>query len=324
VTVLDLVFGVALTLLVVRGWHRGLIREALDLAVLFAGVFLAFRLAGPAGAVVSGMAGTSPAVSRFVGGIVVFLAVGAGAAVAGRFLHQLTRLPGVGVMNRFGGATLAAVWGVLLATLLATVLTIVPLPGAAAAYLEESSVASALTDPDGAPQHVIGTVAGDRVVRAVLNLRRTFGDRRVVVDAEASIALPAADPGSLRHDAESSVAVFEMMNEARVAAGASPLARSSALAGVAAAHAEEMYAAGYFGHHSPQSGTVADRLAAAGIRFLVVGENLALAATPADVHDALLASPDHRETMLSPGFRRAGVAVVDGPLGLMTVQVFSG
>ena len=57
---------------------------------------------------------------------------------------------------------------------------------------------------------------------------------------------------------------------------------------------------------------------------MVAGENLALAATAADVHDGLMGSPGHRENLLRSEFGRVGVAVVSGPLGLMTVQVFTG
>src|SRR4030065_754020 len=104
-----------------------------------------------------------------------------------------------------------------------------------------------------------------------------------------------------------------------MAAGASPLAWSPALAVVAQEPAVEMYLEGYFSHHSPVTGTVADRLEAAGITYSVAGENLALAATPTDVHDGLMGSPGHREIILRAEFCRVGVAVVSGPLGLMTV-----
>ncbi|MBP1633163.1 MAG: rane protein, partial [Acidobacteria bacterium] len=67
-----------------------------------------------------------------------------------------------------------------------------------------------------------------------------------------------------------------------------------------------------------------DRLEAAGLTYSLAGENLALAATITQAHDGLMGSPGHRENILRPEFRRVGVAVVSGPLGLMTVQVFTG
>jgi uncharacterized protein YkwD len=69
---------------------------------------------------------------------------------------------------------------------------------------------------------------------------------------------------------------------------------------------------------------VGDRLAAAGAVYSLAGENLALAATPNQVHEGLMGSPGHRENILRPEFNRVGVAVVEGPLGLMAVEVFTG
>ena len=93
---------------------------------------------------------------------------------------------------------------------------------------------------------------------------------------------------------------------------------------VGAAHAVDMYVGGWFSHISPDTGSIADRLALAGITYRLAGENLALAATPGEVHRGLMESPGHRANILGVDFRRVGVAVIEGPLGLMVVQVFSG
>jgi uncharacterized protein YkwD len=85
-----------------------------------------------------------------------------------------------------------------------------------------------------------------------------------------------------------------------------------------------MYVTGYFSHISPTTGTIGDRVSSAGISYVIVGENLALAADAVQVHEGLMDSPSHRENILRPQFRRAGIGVIDGPTGLMVVQVFSG
>ena len=116
--------------------------------------------------------------------------------------------------------------------------------------------------------------------------------------------------------------MFDLLNRARVDAGVDPLAWSTALAEVAAGHGFEMYEEGYFSHVSPATGTVADRMAKVGILYRVVGENLALSPTAESVHDGLMASLGHRENMLDERFTRVGISAVEGPLGLMVVQVF--
>ena len=62
----------------------------------------------------------------------------------------------------------------------------------------------------------------------------------------------------------------------------------------------------------------------AGIRSTARGENIALAATPDGVHEAIAASDQHRAELLRVDYRRVGVGVVEGPYGLVAVEVFTG
>jgi uncharacterized membrane protein required for colicin V production len=321
---IDLLLVAAFGLLLVRGWFRGFVREAMDLAALVVGIVLAFRLAPSLGAVISSMAGVSTETGRVIGGSIVFFGVGIGAAFATAAIERKFRLPGLNLVNRAGGAALALTWGVFLATLITTVAVILPFPRAVADRLDESAITRVLTEPGGVPQEVFAHLAGDRIVEALINLREVFGERRVIIGPGEVLAIPPATAGEIHDDPAAARRIFDLLNQARVDAGLDPLAWSDALAGVGHGHAEEMYLDGYFAHESPQTGDVGDRLAAAGITFRVAGENLALAATAADVHDGLMASPGHRANILDVDYRRVGIAVVRGPLGLMTVQVFTG
>jgi uncharacterized protein YkwD len=250
--------------------------------------------------------------------------VGIGAAFATAAIERRFRMPGLNLVNRAGGAGLAATWGVFLATLVATVAVILPMPAAVANQLEDSVITQALTEPGGVPQEVFTHLAGDRIVETLINLRETFGTRRVIIEPGETLELPAASPDELADDPEAAREIFDLVNRARVDAGLEPLAWSDGLAAVARGHAAEMYLEGYFSHESPATGDVADRLAAAGISYSVAGENLALAATVDEVHTGLMDSPGHRANILGADYRRLGIAVVVGPLGLMTVQVFTG
>ena len=310
--------------LMVRGWYRGFVRESMDLVGLLLGTVLAFRFGPAVGVVIEAMAGTSSDTSRFAGGFVVFLAVGIGAAVATRAIERKARLPGLNLINRAGGAGLAMAWGVFLATIVLTLGVVLPTPAAVTDTLEGSAIARSLTDPNGAPQQAFNGLAGDRIVEALMNLRDVVGERRVIIEGAETIELPAADPGDLEAGPGDAVAIFEALNRSRLDAGLDPLAWSPALADVGKAHAEEMYLQGYFSHLSPFTGTVGDRLLDADITYRFAGENLALAASAEEVHDGLMESPGHRANIESPDFNRVGIGVVRGPLGLMTVQVFTG
>lgn len=321
---IDVVALLLLGLLLVRGWSRGFVREGMDLVGLVLGTVLAFRLAPAVGSVVAALSGTSDEAARLIGGTMVLVAVGIGAALLTRVIEGRFRLPGLNLVNRAGGAGLAAAWGLFLATLVLTVGVVLPMPAAIAEQLDSSAVTRTLTDPDGLAQEVFTGLAGDRIVAGVLRLRELVGSRSVVIGPGERVELAAAAPDDLEDDPAATRRIFDLLNEARVENGLAALAWSDALGAVAVGHATEMYLEGYFAHESPVTGDVGDRLVAAGVPFSVAGENLALAAMADEVHDGLMESPGHRANILGETFRSAGVAVIAGPLGLMTVQVFTG
>lgn len=62
---------------------------------------------------------------------------------------------------------------------------------------------------------------------------------------------------------------------------------------------------------------------AANIRFVVAGENLALAQNLLLAHDGLMNSPGHRANILREAFGRVGIGILDGGIyGLMVTQKF--
>ena len=63
---------------------------------------------------------------------------------------------------------------------------------------------------------------------------------------------------------------------------------------------------------------------AAGARFAIIGENLALAPTTELAHRGLMDSPGHRANILSPQYGRVGIGVAEGGLhGKMFAQEFA-
>jgi len=94
---------------------------------------------------------------------------------------------------------------------------------------------------------------------------------------------------------------------------------------VARQHSEEMLRMGYFAHDSPALGSPFDRMARAGIRYKLAGENLALAPSVERAHVGLMNSPEHRDNILRPEFRKIGIGAVNGGLaGQMFTQDFIG
>lgn len=321
---IDFILGLYFAVLAIRGWVRGFAREAMDLVGLILGIALAFRFSGLVGDWFSDWLGISAEFGRLAGGIAIFLIVGVGATIGAHYLQKVLALPGIALTNRLFGAGLAMAWALFVAMLLLSLLVVIPLPVSVDESIDESNVAAALTDPDSVPQRMFHAIAGDRVLEALLNLERLVGREKLIVDEDETLAIPAAEPNELRADEGVGEEIFDLVNRSRIEEGLDPLAWSGPLAMVGEGHANEMYLEGYFGHTSPLTGTVADRMEVEGIPFRAVGENLALAATPRTVHEGLMDSPGHRANILGIGFTRLGVGVVRGPHGLMVVQVFSG
>jgi uncharacterized membrane protein required for colicin V production len=321
---IDFLLGLYFAGLFVRGWLRGFAREAMDLAGLILGLALAFRFSGLVGDGLADWLGISPEMGRLVGGFAIFLVIGIGASIAARYLQRVFTLPGLALTNRLFGGGLALAWALFLAMLVLSLLVVIPLPSAVGDRIEESNVASAISDPDSLPQRLFHTVAGDRVLEALLNLDSLVGREKLILEEDETVALPPAVPGEIRSDEKAAKEIFDLVNRSRIEAGLDPLAWSTPLAVVGEGHAVDMYQGGYFSHQSPTSGSVTDRVTMAGIPYLVVGENLALAATARTVHDGLMESPGHRANLLGVNFTRLGIGVIRGPHGLMVVQVFSG
>jgi len=322
--VIDFILGLYLAGLFVRGWLRGFVKELLDLAGLIIGIAVAFRLSGPFGDFLSDRFGVTPEWARIGAGIALFLIVGMGMAVLAFYLGKVVRLPGLNLVNRIAGAGLAGAWGIVLVLVVVTLLQALPMPPVVDETLDGSKVVQVIAGEDSRIRSIFFSIAGDEVVQALVALEPLVGERRVVLEGDEKVEFEAASPDEIETRPGDAQTLFMLVNASRVEQGRSPLVWSEPLAAVARDHAREMYLEGYVSHVSPTTGTVGDRVEAAGIRLMLVGENLALASSTRAVHDGLMASEGHRANILHRDFDRVGIAAVHGPLGLMVVQVFGG
>lgn len=165
-------------------------------------------------------------------------------------------------------------------------------------------------------QLVATTAAGPRtLLRAVLNV-----DTPPPAHFAAQAAPGEAAAGDSTNPAD---ALERMVGELRRTLQRGGLTRRPALDRVAQAHAEAMRAKGELVHDLGQ-GSLTDRLAAAGVRTLVHGENVARAANIVRVHRVLWASPSHRANLIDGTYTDWGVGVAaDGNGQLWACEVFA-
>jgi len=121
--------------------------------------------------------------------------------------------------------------------------------------------------------------------------------------------------------------LLDRVNQERSRIHLAPLRPDPKLDAAAQAHAQDMLARSYFGHTSPEGKTVLERSKQAGYRPQYVGENLAEGQDSFDqVVSGWMASPVHREHILSPVFSDlgSGIAIGDNKRGheILWVQVF--
>lgn len=121
--------------------------------------------------------------------------------------------------------------------------------------------------------------------------------------------------------------IVELTNEKRGEAGSGELKIDPLLTQAALAKASDMFAQEYWAHVAPDGTEPWKFFIDAGYRYRFAGENLARDFTQADdVVSAWMASPTHKENLLSSRYQDMGVAVVDGELDgvetTLVVQLF--
>lgn len=121
---------------------------------------------------------------------------------------------------------------------------------------------------------------------------------------------PGASPSGLLTSQEQNL--LRAINGARAAHGAPPLRLDVRLQRAARSHSRAMIRTGNFSH-----GNWYQRLRRHGARGRTFGETIAWGVGGDGTADAIvrmwLASPPHRATLLTRGFRRVGVGVAVGP-----------
>lgn len=94
-----------------------------------------------------------------------------------------------------------------------------------------------------------------------------------------------------------------------------PLSLNDELSNAASSKADNMFAEDYWAHNSPDGKTPWVFIKGAGYNYTYAGENLARGFTSAqDVVNAWMASPEHRQNMLSTNYQNVGYAVETGKL----------
>jgi len=121
--------------------------------------------------------------------------------------------------------------------------------------------------------------------------------------------------------------IIELTNQERASRGLGTLKSNAYLTSAAYAKANNMFELQYWDHFGPNGESPWQFIKAAGYDYMYAGENLAKGFTTSEgVHQAWMASPTHRDNIISPHYEEIGVALVNGVLHgeniVLVVQMF--
>ncbi len=319
----DLIVVAVVVALVVRGWMRGALREALELAVLVVGTFIVFRLSPVLGSIIAGMANIPYEVARIGAGVILFFVLVIGGALVARLLSTVLKLvPGATLLNRLGGAAVGGGYAMLVVVLGTTLLSAAPMSEGLRATTDEaigdSAIGGRIVEPGGFVQQTVASVSGERVFSTVIALQESVGAR--LVAGTIPVPLPDVGDATLPPSQLAAQEVFDSLNRSRIEEGLDPLGWSADLAVVAVMRSGGVYRSGVLALDDD----LASSLTAQGVPGTINAEMVVLAASTHGIVEAFTSASAYRDAIADRQYRKAGVGVIDGPYGLLSVVVLSG
>lgn len=228
--------------------------------------------------------------------------------------------------NRALAVIPGALQGIISASVLLTILAIMPVQNSVRTTVLRSPIAGRLVSATLALERPFEGVFGPAAREALgfLTVKPpTTGDSTASGEHSESVDLQFTvdNPEVSINDEDGMVA---LINKERTDRGLKPLEYDPDLQVVARAHARDMFNRGYFAHETPEGIDPFQRMDAAGITYRTAGENLALAPSLDIAHEGLMNSPGHRANILNTQYNKVGIGVLDGGIyGKMFVQEFT-
>ena len=140
----------------------------------------------------------------------------------------------------------------------------------------------------------------------------------------SNYAQPTSPPDAPADGIRAEHQLLEMANHDRAQAGLGPLKLDQGLVRAARAHAAEMAAQKQLSHQFSGEPSLIQRITEnTSLRLERTGENVAIAATAEQAHEALMSSAPHRDNLLSPKFNVAGFGVYRSGGVLYVAQDFA-
>jgi uncharacterized protein YkwD/uncharacterized membrane protein required for colicin V production len=313
----DLALLILLLLYAWNGWSRGWLPGLVDLAGLVLALLVGLRFYQPVSAQLITWTGLAYGLAKPAAFFLVWLGTDLlyGSLARRLFGDRLWRRPR-SLLERVLGVWPGLARGLVVATVLLTAVSALPLDAPIGPALETSRLKRALEPRASALAEQLGPIFGDAAQETIgLLTVRPQSDERV------NLRFRVTDAG---FDQLAELRMLDLVNRERTERGLPALRADPTLHEIARRHSRDMFQRSYFAHLDPEGQSPFDRMLAGGARFRAAGENLALAPTVEVAHTGLMNSPGHRQNILNGGFGRIGIGIADGGLhGKMVTQTFA-
>jgi uncharacterized protein YkwD len=299
------------------GWHRGFIFGLLDLTRWIFSFLAALFFYQPVSKLLGLVTGSSEIWNQPLAFLlIIVLASLIVHAIGAKILRRIPKDAHRHRANHIFGVLPGFVNGLVFAAIISALLFSLPLSDGWRENLRTSETANRLAEYTDVLEARLTPIFAEPL-RQTLNRRTT-----IQPGSNESVELPFKTE-NFRPRPDLEAQMLELVNRERVSRGLAPLAPDPEMTEVARKHSADMFARGYFSHHTPDGKDPFDRMREGEVRFRTAGENLALAPTLQIAHNGLMDSPGHRANILRPQFGRLGIGILDGGrYGLMVTQKF--
>ena len=319
---IELFVYIFIVFFVIYGWKKGFLLQFFYLMVLLISISLSFRYSDQVGSYISSWFNSNIQLSEIFGGVLIFITVLTVSSFFQNFLANNQKQRDVG--NKLLGGFVSLLVSNLILTLIFTITSIISVPQFFEDTLENSNLVSFYTDTSGTPQQALELITGTDLIKVVSRIKDLTGKSSVVVGEQGCIEIPKYSLSNLSNNNEQKDELYELLLTERSNQNLAPLELSEKLSNIALNYAYVMYQDGFWCHKNPKNGElVGDRLSKQGFPYIDIGENLALSSSVRSGHISLMNSESHKNTILDNEFKRVGIGIVSGPLGLIIVQIFS-
>ena len=319
---IELFVYIFIVFFVINGWKKGFLLQFFYLMVLLISIALSFRYSDQVGSYISSWFNSNIQLSEIFGGVLIFITVLTVSSFFQNFLANNKKQRDVG--NKLLGGFVSLLVSNLILTLIFTITSIISVPQFFEDTIENSNLVSFYTDTSGTPQQALELITGTDLIKVVSRIKDLTGKSSVVVGEQGCIEIPKYSLSNLLNNNEQKDELYALLLTERSKQNLAPLELSEKLSDIALNYAYTMYQDGFWCHKNPKNGElVGDRLSKQGFPYIDIGENLALSSSVRSGHISLMNSESHKNTILDNEFKRVGIGIVSGPLGLIIVQIFS-